>query len=262
MRAKKMKRRIFTGAIHEQFMYSVSNRVKNVDGYNPEKVKQARFETEEERFQFNEKISRKLFCRSVHANHDTESLYVTLTFSTEWEVHTFDEARQVRRNFIRAIRNKYPDAVIHLVMGRGRGTKRIHFHMIIRGVPEEFIVKKWKYGQIVECDHLREHNWYKDKDHGKDYTGLCNYLFDHWTKEVGGHRWFQTKNVRKPDAEEPTEILDDEEYSVENPPTAPNGYMLVEAEATKYGYLYFKYVVIPGPDPRRSSKRKTGLRTG
>lgn len=262
MGVKTIERSIFTGAVHEKFIHNVSDRVKDVSKCDPEKVKRERFENEEEREKHREKISRKKFCRSVHANHDTESLYVTLTFSVEWEVHTFDEARQVRNNFIRVIRNKYPDAVIHLVMGRGKGTKRIHFHMIIRGVPEEFIVKKWKYGQIVECSQLREHNWYKGVDHGRDYTGLCNYLFDHWTKEVGGHRWFQTKNARKPDVEEPKEVADGEDYSEKNPPAAPRGYMLVETETTKYGYLYFRYVVIPPDDPRRSSKKKTGHRTG
>lgn len=262
MKSKTMERGIYSGAVYEKFAYKISNRVRNISNVNPEKVKRDRFENEEEREKHREKISWKTFCRSVHANHDSESLYVTLTFSNEWEVHTFDEARQIRKNFVKVIKHKYPNAVIHLVMGRGKGTKRIHFHMIIKGVPEDFIVKKWKYGQIVECDHLREHNWYKGVDHGRDYTGLCNYLFDHWTKEVGGHRWFQTKNVRKPDSDEPTEVCEGDSYSETNPPEAPKGYMLVESEATKYGYLYFRYVAIPGPDPRRSSQKKCRSKTG
>lgn len=262
MGVKTMERGIFAGAVYEKFIHNISDRVKNVSDYDPEKVKRERFENEEEREKHREKISRKRFCRSVHANHDTESIYSTLTFANGWEVHTFDEARQVRRNFVRALQRGYPDAVIHLVMGRGKSTRRIHFHMVSKGIPEDFITKKWKYGEIVECDQLREHNWYKGIDRGCDWTGLCNYLFDHWTKEVGGHRWFQTKNVRKPDMEEPSEVSDGEDYSVKNPPAAPKGYMLVETEATKYGYLYFKYVVIPPKDPRRLPKKRTGPETG
>lgn len=251
MGAKTMTRGIFSGAVYEKFIHNVSDRVKNVLTVNPEKVKRDRFENDEEREKHKEKISRRTFCRSVHANHDTESIYSTLTFNNEWEVHTFEDAKRIRDNFVRVLKRKYPDAVIHLVMGRGKGTKRIHFHMISKGIPEEFLRKKWKYGQIVDCDKLREHNWYKGVDRGKDYTGLCNYLFDHWTNEVGGHRWFQTKNARKPDIEEPTELSANEGYSEKNPPAAPKGYMLVETEATKYGYLYFKYVVIP-PKPKRT----------
>ena len=90
-------------------------------------------------------------------------------------------------------------------------------------------------------------------DHGQDYTGLANYLFDHWTPEQGGHRWRPTKNLRQPEREKPKEIK--REYSEHKPPKAPKGYMLVESRATKYGYLYFKYVKIPDP-PRRRPRDK------
>lgn len=168
MGVKTMKRRIFAGAVCEQIVYNMPDGVKNISGYDPEKPKRKRFKDEEERAKHREEISRRTFCRSVHANHDTSSIYSTLTFANGWEVHTFDEARQVRRNYIRALQRAYPDAVIHLGMGRGKSTKRIHFHMISKGIPQEFLAKKWKYGKIVEFSTLREHNWYQGVDCGQD----------------------------------------------------------------------------------------------
>lgn len=262
MGVKTMKKRIFSGAVCEQLVYNVPSGVKDVKTYDPEKPSRKRFKDEEERARHREEISRRKFRRSINENHNPESIYSTLTFDTEWEVHTFDEARQVRRNFIRVLTYHYPDAVIHLVMGRGKATKRIHFHMVSNGIPLDFIQKKWKYGRIAEHSYLREHNWYQGIDYGQDYTGLADYLWDHWTEEVGGHRWFQTKNVRKPDAEEPTEVRVTGGYSKTRPPVAPKGYKLVETKTTKYGYLYFKYVVMPPEDPRQSAAKKTGQLTG
>ncbi len=61
-------------------------------------------------------------------------------------------------------------------------------------------------------------------DYGRDYTGLANYLFfDHWTPEQGGHRWKQTKNLKRPEREgayrRKTELLDDA------PSRPPKGYV-------------------------------------
>ena len=262
MGVKTMKKRIFSGAVCEQLVYNVPAGVKDVSRYDPEKPTRKRFKDEEERNRHRVEISRKTFRRSVNENHNPSSIYSTLTFATEWEVHTFDEARQVRRNFIRVLQYSYPDAVIHLVMGRGKATKRIHFHMISNGIPIEAIEKKWKYGRIAEHSFLREHNWYQGVDYGQDYTGLADYLFDHWTEEVGGHRWFQTKNARKPDAEKPKEVRVTGGYSQNRPPVAPKGYKLVDMKATKYGYLYFKYVVIPPESQRKPATKKTGHSTG
>lgn len=259
---KTMKKRIFSGAVCEQLVYNVPSGVKDVTTYDPEKPSRKRFKDEEERARHREEISRRKFRRSINENHNPESIYSTLTFDTEWEIHTFDEARQVRRNFIRVLTYHYPDAVIHLVMGRGKATKRIHFHMVSNGIPLDFIQKKWKYGRIAEHSYLREHNWYQGIDYGQDYTGLADYMWDHWTEEVGGHRWFQTKNVRQPDAEKPKKVRKTGGYSKTCPPRAPKGYKLVETKATKYGYLYFKYVVIPPEVERKKPKKKTGPGTG
>lgn len=262
MGVKTMKRRIFAGAVCEQLVYNVPDGVRNPKGYDPEKPTRKRFKDEEERERHRKEISRRTFRRSINENHNPKSIYSTLTFDTEWEVHTFEEAKQIRRNYIRALQRKYPDAVIHLVMGRGKGTRRIHFHMISNGIPLEFIQEKWKYGRIAEHSFLREHNWYNGVDYGQDYTGLADYLWDHWTEEVGGHRWFQTKNARQPEKEKPTEVRVTGGYSEKRPPIAPKGYKLVSVKSTPYGYLYFKYIVEPPKDPRRSSGKKTGQRAG
>lgn len=262
MGVKTMKRRIFSGPICEQLVYNVSDGVKNLSGYDPEKPNRKRFKDEEERAKHREEISRRTFIRNFHANHDPSSIYSTLTFDDDWEVHTFQEARRIRRNFVRVLQWAYPEAVIFASMGRGKGTDRIHFHLVTKGIPKEVLSEKWKYGKVKRFSYLREHNYYNGVDRGRDYTGLCNYLFDHWTEEQGGHRWFQTKNARKPDREEPTEVRVTGGYSEKRPPVAPKGYHLVETKITKYGYMYFKYVVVPPKDPKRSAPQKDRSGTG
>ncbi len=243
--AIQMKKRSFYGMICEQQVYNVPDGVRKIEDYDPEKVKKDRFENEADYKKFKLEISRRNHNRMFHANFSPSSIYSTLTFDDEWEIHDFDEARIIRKRYVGALKRKYPDAVIFLYMGRGKTTNRIHFHMVSEGVPEEFIVGKWKYGKIRHNAHLREHCWYEGVDRGQDYTGLANYLFNHWTEEIGGHRWFMTKNARKPEVEEPTEVKIHGGYSAKRPPKAPKGYTLVEIEATKYGYWCFKYIVMP-----------------
>lgn len=258
---KTMKRRIFSGAVCEQIVYNVPDRVRDPKEYDPENLKKDRFDCEEAYEKFKSDISRRKHYRSFMANFSPSSLYSTLTFENRWEVHTFDEAKIVRRRYVRALKRAFPDAVIFLYMGRGEVTNRIHFHMVSEGITEEVITDKWKYGSVVRVENLREHNWYDGVDCGEDYAGLANYLFDHWTEEVGGHRWFHTKNARKPDLEEPSEVKIRGGYSEKRPPRAPKGYMLVETKATKYGYLYYKYVVIPPKPNRKRRSKETGRKT-
>ena len=250
-RIKRLKKRTFFGTVCEQKVFNVSSRTRNIKDAKP----RIRFKNEEERERHKLKISRDKHARIFNENMDPSALYSTLTFSNEYEVHTFDEARIVRDRLFRRLKYHHPDAVIFIYMGRGKATNRIHFHMVSKGVPEETIRKHWFYGTVVRIEYLREHNYYNGIDHGQDYTGLANYCFDHWTPEVGGHHWKMTKNVRRPQEEDTQEIK--RNYTVEKPPKPPKGYMLVEARATQYGYLYFKYVKIPPPHIRTKSK-KTG----
>ena len=247
---KRIKKRIFSGTVCEQLVFNVSDRTRNIKAAKP----RLRFKTQEERERHKMLISRRNHARLINENMDPSGHYSTLTFNNRYEVHTFDEARIVRDRFFRRLKYHHPEAVIFLYMGRGESTDRIHFHMISKGVSEETIRKHWFYGEVVRVDPLREHNYYEGKDHGQDYTGLANYCFDHWTPEVGGHRWKMTKNVRRPQEEDAQEAK--RNYTVEKPPKAPKGYMLIEARANQYGYLYFRYVKIPPPHMRR--KKKTG----
>lgn len=262
MGVKTMKRRIFAGNTCEQLVYNVPDGIRNSKGYDPEKPPRKRFKDESDRAKHRDDISRRTFVRNVNENFNPGDLYITLTFANDWEVHTFDEARRIRRNFIRALQRAYPEAVIFAVMGRGKSTQRIHFHLLTKGIPEELVIDKWKYGNVLRFVKLREHNWYDGVDHGADYTGLANYMFDHWTEEQGGHRWFQTKNARQPEKEPPTEVRITGGYSEKRPPVAPKGYKLVSVKTTPYGYLYFKYVVVPPKDPRRTAAKKDRARTG
>lgn len=262
MGVKMMKRRIFAGAVCEQLVYPVSDGVKNVSDYTPEKQKRERFKDDEEYARFKLEIARRNHARAFNEAFSKGDIYSTLTFDDDWEVHTFRDAKRIRSNFVRVLQRKYPDAVIFFYMGRGKSTQRIHYHMVSNGIPKEFISEKWKYGSVKRFCELREHNWYDGVDYGQDFTGLANYLFDHWTEEVGGHRWFQTRNARKPEAEKPTEVRVTGGYSEKRPPVAPKGYKLVEVKSTKFGYLYCKYVVDPSKKKKSRTAKKPALMAG
>jgi hypothetical protein len=240
---KRVKRRRFSGCVCEQIVYSVA------ESCDPKKAKapRPRFKDEAERAAHREKISRKKFQRIVNS-FGPESLYSTLTLDNEDEVHTFNEAKKLRDNFVRKVRRHFPEAKLVIVMGRGQHTDRIHFHMVSENVPKVEIQRLWNYGDVVRIAQMRAHNFYGGVDHGRDYSGLADYLFDHWTPEQGGHHWKQTRNVREPEPEAPVEVR--REYSVEKPPKAPKGFFLVEAAGNQYGYFYFKYVKIPEPYQR------------
>lgn len=234
-----VKVRTFSGVVCEQEVYRVSDRVRTPD----KAEKRLRFQTEEERIAHREAMARKWHARLFNANFSPSSLYSTLTLDNAHEVHTFQEAKRLRTLFIRRLKYAYPNAVIFAYLGRGKNTDRIHMHMVSNGIPEEAIRAQWIYGEVIRISHLRKHNKYDGVDHGQDYTGLANYLFDHWTPEQGGHRWYQTRNAKKPEQEEPKEAH--RKYSLEKPPRTPKGYILVESKGTRYGYFYFKYVKLP-----------------
>ena len=240
----RVKRRIFSGAVCEQIVYTVPDWVKNLGKSRP----RPRFRNEEERQAHLLAISRRKFARLVNS-FSPEAKYSTLTLDNEDEVHTFREAKRLRDNYVRRLTYHYPEAKIIIVMGRGKHTSRIHYHMISDGVPEEAIGRLWGMGDVLRVEPMRAHNYYNGVDHGRDYTGLANYLFDHWTPEQGGHRWKQTRNVKCPNPEKPTEVK--RNYSQSRPPKAPKGYVLVESKGNQYGYLYYKYVLIPEPSGRR-----------
>lgn len=234
----RLKRRTFSGVVCEQEVYTAPT-VRNYKKSEP----RPRFANEEERQQHKLNISRRRHARLVNENFTPSSLYSTLTFDLDNEVHDYIEGKKLRDLFVRRLKRKYPDAVIFIYMGRGKHTNRFHLHMISDGIPQEYIKKQWAYGSVCRIEHLRAHNFYDGVDHGQDYTGLANYLFDHWEPEQGKHRWKQTRNAKQPEKEDATICV--RNYSETRPPVAPKGYMLVETKTTLYGYQYFKYVIIP-----------------
>lgn len=247
----RVKTRTFSGCVCEQEVYCISDKAKSRKEAKP----RLRFKSEEEREAHKLGMSKRKHRRNFNENFRPTSLYSTLTFDDENEVHTWSEANYIKKLYLRRLRYAYPEAVIFFYKGRGKSTHRIHFHMVSEGIPEEVIRKQWKYGEIAYIVHLREHNYYQGVDHGQDYTGLADYLFDHWTPEQGGKRWYQTSNARRPEKEEPKEIK--RAYSEVKPPAPPKGYKLVESRGTKYGYMYFKYVLEPEPDTKKRVKRTT-----
>ena len=253
--AKRHKRRLFTGAVCTQIVYTVS------DGTDKKtsKPRKPRFQTREEQDEFNGKASASRLETLVNANFGPTSYYSTLTLDTENEVHTAAEMRKLRDRYYRRLTYNYPDAKIVVVYGQGKSTSRFHLHMISDGIPPEAIGKLWGYGSVIDCKPLRKHNYYLDEngnkvDHGQDYEALANYLHGHWRKEFGGHRYKATRNCVRPEPEPATEAVRD--YSPKHPPVAPRGYILVEARATQYGFLYFKYVW----DPKSEAHKRTGRR--
>lgn len=234
----RVKKRTFSGTVCEIEVYSVSDKSKNLKKAKPK----LRFNSEEERQRHKIGISRRKHTRLVNENFSPSSLYSTLTFDNENEVHTYKEAKHIRDLYVRRLQYYCPNAVIFIYMGKGKSTNRIHLHMLSEGVPEEIINTQWQYGNIKDIKPLREHCYYEGKDYGQDYTGLANYLFDHWTPEQGGHRWKQTRNARQPHKEDVKEVK--RHYSEHRPPLPPKGYKLVKCKSTDFGYLYFKYVKI------------------
>lgn len=244
----RVKRRIFCGAVCMQEVYSCSDRadLKKVE-HRP------RFKNEEEREKHKLGISRRRHAQLFNANFSPASLYSTLTCDRENECHDFEDIKRLRDLYFRRLKYAYPDAVIFIYVGRGKTTHRYHIHMVTNGIPEEAIISKWGFGCISRVEHLRTHNYYNGVDCGQDYTGLANYLFDHWCPDFGPRRWKQTKNAKQPERETATEAK--REYTEEHPPKAPKGYTLTEVSSNKYGYYLFKYVKIPPPDPHGHRQR-------
>ena len=237
----RIKRRTFSGDVCEQEVFTVPNQTKRLKTTEPNEW----FKSEEERLRHEWLASRRRFTQRVNATFSSASLYSTLTLNNANEVHTFEEAKKLRDNFVRRLRYVAPGAQIMMVMGRGKNTDRIHFHMLSNGIEEDIIRDKWTAGNVTHIKQLKSDNYYGGVNHGADYTGLAHYLFDHWTPEQGAHRWKQTNNINQPDREEPTIIK--REYSPSKPPRAPKGFMLVEAKTNDFGYQYYKYVRIPEP---------------
>lgn len=203
-----------------------------------------RFKDEAERAVHRMGMALRRFIRKFNATFRPGDLYATLTFDDAHEVHTFSEARRIRNAFWRKLRRAYPEAVMVIVMGRGKSTSRIHFHLVTQGVPEEAIKKAWAWGMVLEPIRvLRAHNTYDNVDHGADFTGLATYLFNHWTEEQGGHYYKGTRNMKQPDPERPTEVKT--KYSNKRPPKEPNGYLYVGCDTTPYGYACYHYVLDP-----------------
>lgn len=235
----KIKRRIFSGSVCEQEVFAVPERVKNLKLAEP----RMRFKDEVERQQHREGIARRHHARQFNANFGPQSLYCTLTLDNAHEVHTFAEARRIRNLYRRRLQSAVPGACFYIYMGRGKGTQRIHLHMVSNGLPEEMIKGKWQMGEVARIEPLRKNNYYGGVNYGQDYTGLANYLFDHWTPEQGGHHYSKTRNSALPESEEPT--IAKRTYSLTRPPKAPKGYVLVERKENQFGFLYFKYVKLP-----------------
>lgn len=237
-----VKARTFAGAVCLQDVWQTKRAAVSKNS-GPKKP---RFETPAERAEYNRLRSRRHHALVINCNYTPDSLYSTLTFDDDNEIHDFRSAERIADNFFRTLKYRFPNAKISIYIGRGKNTNRIHFHMLTDGITADYIREKWKYGQIVRIENLRENNYYEGRNIGRDYTGLADYLFDHWTEENGkGKRYKQTKNHIQPIREKPT--ICKRSYSPERPPLAPEGYKYIGCISNKYGFMTFKYVrAVPG----------------
>lgn len=241
-----VKMRVFAGAVCDQIVYQkMDDSARKISVRNP----RPRFRADGEREEFNRQIAKRNHALLINANFGPSSWFHTLTFSDEWEVYNFDDARRLRNNYIRRLRRRYPDAKLAIYMGRGKSTARIHLHMLSDGIPPEEIRKLWGYGNIVAGSRFREHNVDRatGKDHGHDYTNVANYCFDHWTPEQGkGKRYYHTNNFVQPEREKATVCV--AHYDEKHPPRPPKGYVYTgDCYITTYGYMRFRYIVDPHP---------------
>lgn len=234
----RVNRDIYSGVVLERIYYTVGDRAKK-----PYRPRKPRFNSAEERARFNTEVSRRAHTRLVNENFGPSSIYSTLTQDDENEVHDFTDFRRLCVNFRRRLLYACPDAKIIIYMGRGKNTHRIHAHMLSNGVPEELIRRQWTLGGVIRCERLHAHVHYDGVDHGADYTGLANYLFNHWTPEQGGHHYMATRNLAPCGREQTKQIK--RSYSPTKPPRAPKDYFLVESHATEFGFTYFKFVKTP-----------------
>lgn len=245
-----VKQRIFSGAVCEQEVYSISSRYHT--RRNKSKMPPLRLRDPAAYQKHKDGIGLRNFIRMFNENFSPSSIYSTLTFDAENEVHDFRDARILRERYYKKLKKLFPDSVPLIVMGRGKSTNRIHFHMVSEGIPVEAIAEQWTYGKIIESVNLREHNYYNGIDFGQDYTALAKYLWRHWTPEQGGKHYKISRNAKKPTIERPTEPVTP--FSLSRPPRAPKGYVFVEAYRTEYGFYHFKYVRMPEKDPKCGSR--------
>lgn len=239
--SRQMCRRVYAGVTMDQEIMLVHD---PKDGDFAKARPKLRFKDDAARAKHRMDMARRRFIRGVNATFRPGDLYATLTFDDEHEVHTFGEARRVRDIFWRRLRRVNKEAVLCIVMGRGKTTGRIHYHMLSQGLTKEDIIRCWSWGMVLKpIRELRGHNRYDGVDHGADFRGLATYLFNHWTEEQGGHYYKGTRNMRRAEPEDQREF--DGICSETYPPEAPEGYIYVGCDPTPYGYICYHYVLTP-----------------
>lgn len=193
MQHKRWKKRIFSGQVCEQIVWTASSRASSGKPPHPH------FRTEQEREAHRMQIARRHCAALVNCNFTTDGYFMTLTFDEENEIETFADANRERDNFRRRLTYRCPDAKYMIFMGRGKSTSRIHFHVIAENVTPEDIEKAWKLGSVKRIEHLRDHNHLPDgTDVGRDFTQVAVYCFNHWKAEQGGHYYSRSKNLVQP----------------------------------------------------------------
>ena len=252
----RVKRPVYSGAVCEIEVYDIPDRTINIC---PAEPKKPRFKNNEERERHRMGIARRDHIRKFNENVDPSWFYSTLTCDSRNEIHSLEEGYEEGTLLLRRLKYRNPEAKVFLYMGKGRRKKRVHFHMVTWGLTKEQVESAWTLGKVEHFDPLRERNIYNGVDCGRDYTGLANYLFDHWTPEHPGRSHYRcTTNMRQPEKDDAKEAK--RKYSEKRPPVTPKGYRYIGCTDNKAGYLCFKYVYENGKEEPPRLKKRTRKR--
>lgn len=137
--AKRIKARIDTGCVIEQYVYQVP-------GAETQKGR-PRFQTEEERAEHRRKIAWRDHCRKLNGDFAPWELYSTVTFASEQMPRTFEDAKRLRDNYRRRLLRSCPAGDVRMELLGIRGG-RWKIEMRSRGIPAAVIHGKWGKGDI------------------------------------------------------------------------------------------------------------------
>lgn len=229
------------GAVVEIEFYSVPENARGeAVKPNPRNVR-----TPEQKEKYNNYKSEKQAIRLINANFTAAGYYVTLSYDAEHLPKSYDAAEKNARLFLNRLKYKFPNTKIICFTAAGDVSGRFHHHLIIEGVPESYILKKWSGGKIVKIERLRAHNYYNGMDCGEDFTALAKYLHRQVPGRKGRKRWTETGLTQPKQEKTKSALL---AYTAKKPPKAPSGYRLVEVRDCEYfasSYICFKFARIP-----------------
>lgn len=177
-------KRILAGKILDVEIYPIS-KIEQKKSRSKKKK-----ESRKEQKNLNEKNAKKQFRRIVNNNFTEEDYKIELTYKTEFNPETIEEAHREFKNFIRRVNRKRKkvglDNVKYVAVIEKRG--KIHHHVIMDGMMDRRTVEDcWGKGRC-KLERLQGDE--------KGFEALANYMMK---KPLGKKRWVQSRNIIIPD---------------------------------------------------------------